>query len=100
MVDEEVFALLLAQVEETKRAYRDAKERFWEVAGKPREMPRIPSNLPHPDGSELIRRAVSEERYAEKAHLQAMMRLNRYLLDGDIPEDVLQRLGRSQKSAS
>lgn len=98
MVDEAVFAVLLAQVEETKLAHREAKERFWAAAGKPRELPRLPPGRAHPEGSESIRQAVSEERFAEKAYIEAMMLLNRYLIDGSIPDDVKERLGRKTNS--
>jgi len=97
MFDNAIFRLLSDEVEKTKRAYEGAKENFWAVAGKPRELPRIPTGLPHPDGSELIRRAVAQENFARKAHIEAIMRLNQYLLDGTIPEDVRVKSGRKTK---
>jgi hypothetical protein len=100
MVNEELFAFLLEHVEETKRLHHEAKQKFWAVAGKPREAPpRLPTGLPHPDGSELVRRAVAEETFTMKAHIEAMMRLNRYLLDGTIPPNVPEKF-RKAKSAS
>jgi hypothetical protein len=100
MVDEGIFALLLARVEEAKRRHLGAKERFWEVAGKSRELPRIPTGLPHPDGSELIRQAVRDETLALKAHIDAMMQLNRYLLDGTVPDEVRAQLNKSKSAGS
>jgi hypothetical protein len=85
-------------VEESKRAYQDAKRNFWEIASKPREWPT--SGLPHPDGSDLFRRVLAHERFTLKAHVEAMVRLNRYLLEGTIPADVQARLGKPKAEAS
>jgi hypothetical protein len=101
MVDEEVFGFLLDQVEETKRLHQDAKRKFWAVAGKPRDMPsRLATGLPHPDGGEIVRRAVAEESFAMKTHIAAMMRLNRYLLDGTLPDNLPEKLRKSKAAAA
>jgi hypothetical protein len=96
MVNEEVYALLLAEVEEASRAHNAARDNFWRIAGQPRELPRFPTGLPHPDGSELIRNAVREENFARQSHVEAVIRLNRYLLDGRIPEDMPEKLRTAQ----
>ena len=88
MIDEDVFSFLLAKVEETKKAHQEAKKNFWAVAGKPRELPKVPTSFPHPDGNELMRSVVAEENRALKAHIEAMTRLNQYLLNGTLPDEV------------
>jgi hypothetical protein len=99
MVDEAIFALLRAELEQTKAAYHLAKENVWAlVAGNRREWPKVPAGLPHPDGSQAISRAVAEENFAQIAYIEAMTRLNRYLLEGTVPEDVLEQLRRKTKS--
>jgi hypothetical protein len=81
MIDGNVFAVLLDQVEAAKRIHKEAKQRYWDVV-KPR-----PRGIPPPDG-ELIRRIIADENRALNAYLEATMRLNRYLLDGTIPDDL------------
>src|SRR5215469_14702463 len=99
MVDDEIFAFLLEQVEETKRLHQEAKRKFWAIAGKPREVPsKFPTGLPHPDGSEAVRRAVADESFAMKTHIAAMMRLNRYLLDGTLPDNLPEKLRRPKST--
>jgi hypothetical protein len=91
-MDAEVFACLLREVEETKRAHEDAKQLFWEITAKPREWPT--HGLPNPDGSQFFRRVVACEKYAMRAHLAAMQRMNQFLMDGTIPDDVREKLGK------
>jgi hypothetical protein len=88
-MDEEVYTFLVRQAEETKRAYEDAKQRFWEIAGKPREWPT--TDIPYPDGSQLFRRVVAHEKFTMKAHVEAITRLNRFLLDGTVPDDLREK---------
>jgi hypothetical protein len=97
-MDAEVFKFLAQQVEETRTVYEVAKQRFWEIAGKPREWPT--TDLPYPDGSDLFRRVVAHEKFAMKVHVEAMMRLNRFLLDGTVPDDVREKLGRAKGTAA
>jgi hypothetical protein len=62
-------------------------------------MPETFTGLPHPDGSQRIRKAIAEENFARQAYIEAMARLNRFLLDGKIPDDILVKLGRKTDSA-
>jgi CDGSH-type Zn-finger protein len=79
--DPDILAALLAKVEETKRAYEKAKDAFWTVAGKS-------TRLPHPDGTHRVHGVVAAETFALKSYTQAVQQLNRYLLDGTIPDEV------------
>jgi hypothetical protein len=85
MIDAGIFALLYGEVEEAKRKYAEAKDKFWHIAAKP--------------FSDLISTAVREETFARQAYIDAMARLNRYLQYGEIPDDVVLKLGRKAKSA-
>lgn len=99
MLDEAIFALLRAELEETKAAYQAAKEYVWAVvAATQREWSRVPVGLLHSDGSQSVSQAVAEEHFAQTAYIEAMTRLNRYLLEGAVPEDVLEQLRRKAKS--
>lgn len=91
MINGEVFAFLLAQVEESRAAYRQAKERLAMIARKTR------STGYSPGGFELLRHFVTAETSALKSYHDAMMRLNRYLLDGTIPGEVSAALEKMKR---
>ncbi len=48
----------------------------------------IPSNVPHPDGSQRLQNASRELTIARQAMMEATLRLNDYLNRGTIPEDL------------
>ncbi len=101
MINEEAFAILLAEVEATKRAHHDARKRFWEMAGRSRESSGSHEGGPPPvEGFEPMRAAVSEEGQMRKAHIEAVMRLNRYLLDGTIPDNVRGKLSKTNPACN
>lgn len=87
MLPDAVRTFLIEEMEQAKERHRDAKERYWEAAGKPRHLPRPRSGLPDSDEC-IIRRALAEESAARKAHLRALIRLNRYLIEGIVPDDI------------
>ena len=82
--------LLMEELEDAKERHREAKEHFWEAAGKPRRLPRTYSGLPDMD-SDLIRRALALENEAREVHLNALIRLNRFLIEGVVPGDLRER---------
>ncbi len=48
----------------------------------------IPSNAPHPDGSQRLHNASRELTIARQAMMEATLRLNDFLNRGTIPEDL------------
>ena len=48
----------------------------------------IPSNVPHPDGSQRLHHASRELTVARQAMMEATLRLNDFLNHGTIPEDL------------
>jgi hypothetical protein len=48
----------------------------------------IPSNVPHPDGSQRLHNASRELTIARQAMMEATLRLNDFLNYGTIPEDL------------
>jgi hypothetical protein len=93
MFDQRVFSALKEELESAKQRHEEAKEQFWRVGGSPRELPRrFTAGVPEPDGSLILRKAVAAEIEARTAHLEALKRINEYLLHGTIPEDVRQKM--------
>lgn len=91
MFDQRVFSALKEELESAKQHHEEAKEEFWRVGGGPRELPRFTAGIPEPDGSLILRKAVTVEVDARGAHLQALKRINEYLLHGTVPEDIRRR---------
>lgn len=87
MATDPVHTFLLEELEHAKERHREAKERYWEAAGRPRQLPRLRTRLPDPENN-AIRCALAEETEARNAHLNALVRLNRYLVEGTVPEDL------------
>ena len=48
----------------------------------------IPSNVPHPDGSQRLHNASRELTIARQTMMEATLRLNDFLNRGTIPEDL------------
>ena len=48
----------------------------------------VPSNLPQPDGTQRMQNASRELTVARQAMTEATLRLNDFLHDGTIPEDL------------
>jgi hypothetical protein len=94
-----VFAFLSEQVQLTKRAHEEARRAYWELV-------RYPGDLPAGDTvndqreSDWYRKTMSYERLTLNSHIEAMSRLNRYLKDGAIPEDVRERLVKTKAAAA
>lgn len=96
-MDDWILNTLRQELESAKEHHQEARERFWKVTGRPRQLlPRDTEGVPHPDGSLIIRKAAAEETHARKVHLEALIRMNAYLINGSVPED----LAKKSKSAS
>jgi len=94
MFDQRVFSALKDELERAKQRHEETKEQFWRIGGSPREVPRFTPGVPEPDGSLVLRRAVAAEIQARSAHLEALKRVNEYLLHGTVPEDIRQKLAQ------
>jgi hypothetical protein len=51
-------------------------------------MRQIPSGLPAPDGRQRIHNASRDYSSAREKHIKALTRLNRFILNGVVPEDL------------
>lgn len=97
-MDSDVLAILWSQLDEAKERYRKAKEQRREAIGNA-DQSAIPTGLPNPDGSLFIRKTLAEDSLARREYFEAMTRLNRYLIDRVVPDDVSEALARKSKSA-
>jgi hypothetical protein len=59
----------------------------------PREWP----TEEYPEGSVRFRRVISHEKAALNAYIEAITRLNRFMLDGTVPDEV-QKLFMTEKA--
>ncbi|HVV45465.1 MAG TPA: hypothetical protein VHC72_09670 [Bryobacteraceae bacterium] len=50
------------------------------IASDPRQLPRIPTGRPQPEGCELIREAFRAEREARERYLEALHRFNHFAI--------------------
>jgi hypothetical protein len=48
----------------------------------------VPSGIPHPDGTDRIHQASQKYSNAQKEAMDALMRLNKFLIHGTLPEDL------------
>jgi len=78
----EVRILLEKELEARKRELETAAEVFNETIRD------VPSGLPHPDGTQRIRNAARNYAAAREQHLEAFTRLNNYVVDGAVPDDL------------
>ena len=91
MPDDWIFNTLQQELERAQESHHAAKEKF---VAKMREigLPRYTSGIPMSDGSQMFRRALTEERHAGGAHHQALLRINAYPINGTVPEDLKKKL--------
>jgi hypothetical protein len=80
--DTRVRKLLQDDLEAAKRKMIKAAEVFNET------MRQIPSGLPAPDGRQRIHNASRDYSSAREKHIKALTRLNRFILNGVVPEDL------------
>lgn len=81
-MDKSIYDFLLAEMNRTREQYYSAKERAWSISAD------IPSGLPHPDGVKRIQNAARDESAALDNYINSLRRLNDYVLDGVVPEDL------------
>jgi hypothetical protein len=82
----EIEYLLRAELEKASSLHEQAKREFWRVSAD------IPSDLPHPDGTQRIQNAARAQTAAMEALYQALRRFNAFLVDGSVPEDLKESL--------
>jgi hypothetical protein len=75
-------AVLLKALEEANERADDASDVFLAITGE------IPSGLPHPDGTQRIHNASRELNAAREALMKAHNRLNDFLIEGNVPDDL------------
>jgi hypothetical protein len=78
----EIRMLLEKELEARKRQLETAAEVFNETIRD------IPSGLPQPDGTQRIRNAARNYSTAREQHQDAFTRLNHYVVDGVVPDDL------------
>jgi hypothetical protein len=76
----DIEVILYDEMERRKRALAKIRKEFDEAVTD------ATSGLPHPDGSLRISNARKLESAARSSYLVAMRELNRFILDGEIPE--------------
>ena len=91
MLDDLIITTLKRELERATQQHQAAKENFWRVAAHPRELPRYTAGKPEPDSGQMIRDAIAEETNALNEHIEALMRLNAYLLNGTIPAHLKEK---------
>lgn len=81
-MDLSISDFLRAEVDRTQNEYYRAKERFWNITKD------LPSGLPHPDGMKRIQNARRDESAALDRYIHALRRLNDFVLDGVVPDEL------------
>ena len=86
MIDDEIYGALKAELERAKEKHREATEKFRELCREIQEKPsEYTTDVPIPESSQKIMNAANDESDARKRHLEALIRINEYLLNGTIP---------------
>jgi hypothetical protein len=86
-IERNVRTTLIQDVTETTARAKAASQAFGATMGD------VPSGLPHPDGAQRIHDASREVFAAQKEMMKAHTRLNDFLGQGTIPEDLKQGSG-------
>jgi hypothetical protein len=89
VIDEWILAVLRHELESAKKRHQEAREQFWKISGRPREiLPRDVAGRLNSEVSPRILAAAAEETRARKAHLAALTRMNEFLIRGTVPEHL------------
>ena len=88
MIDQAIYEALKSELERARERHEVAKQRFREATAKRPELARYTAGAPEADSSHILRNAVSDENKARRQHLEAMLRLNGYILNGVVPEHL------------
>lgn len=76
---ERILAILHQDLRIAKERRDEASAHFNEIMGQ------VPSGVPYPDSQERIRRASRDYTKAQRVLMDATVRLNAYLIDGEVP---------------
>jgi hypothetical protein len=87
MNNQPVFEILRAEVERTRQEYAKSNEHFWMVCAD------VPSDLPHPDGTKRVDLVARAKTAAMIAYTNALRRFNKFLLEGEVPDELLSKSG-------
>ena len=90
-IDLAIHCALKRELENTKQRYEAAKLHFRDVTAHSGELIRYTAGMPESDGHQILRNALHEENESRSAHIEALMRLNDYLLNGTIPEHLQEK---------
>jgi hypothetical protein len=82
MEREVILQTLRRDVQAAKERLTAATEKFDSI------MSESPSALPHPDGVQRIHNAAKELSIARQEHVEAFVRLNAFVADGIIPDNL------------
>jgi hypothetical protein len=88
----EILHTLQEDVRTAKQRLDAAMEKFDAVIQE------TPSALPHPDGVHRIHNAGRALNHAREEHVQAHVRLNAFVAQGIIPDDLTKRAGWKEVS--
>ena len=88
MPDDVILAVLKQELNSAIQRHQAAKENFWKVSVRPRQLSRYTAGVPEPEGAQMMRNAIREETNARQGHIAALVRLNEYLLHRTVPEDL------------
>lgn len=86
-MDQSVLKYLTEELEIAIERHRAAKKNFWACVASPR-LPGAVDRSYQPSESERLRDVTLGQNLARKAHMDAVIRLNLFLLHGIVPEDV------------
>jgi outer membrane PBP1 activator LpoA protein len=78
----EISEILRAELERATRQHEEAKRKFWRVSAD------IRSEQSQPDGTRRVQNAAIEQNGAMKALAATLRRMNEFLMDGTVPEDL------------
>jgi hypothetical protein len=79
---ENVMVALRTEMEKAEAKYLEAKRGYLLAKDLEREL-----GGSHTDGREAVRKAIRAERSTRDAFVTAVLRFNRFVLDGKVPDD-------------
>jgi len=91
---EQVLAALNHDLQVAQQRRDEASTQFSEI------MKDVPSGLPHPDGTDRIHQASQKYFEAQKEAMDALMCLNKFLVDRALPEDPERKPGKETPQQS
>ena len=94
MEHEEVMKILQDDVTCAKQQLDDANRRFDDVIRE------VPSLLPHPDGVQRIKNVSRDLALSHNELNEAVERLNNFVLQGTIPQDLQRKPSKKQEGDS